>query len=105
MDFTQKLAVMQLTLPSTRNELDFPGEWYLAENRRFLDLEFFNRIGHEQSFEQTSKHSECASFVMVIASIEDPAVIQKILAQLDDNATSAASGLLPKCRPPTPCKE
>jgi hypothetical protein len=25
--------------------LDFPGEWYLAENRRFLDLEFFNRIG------------------------------------------------------------
>jgi len=45
MDFTQKLAVMQLTLPSTRNELAFPGEWYLAENRRFLDLEFFNTIG------------------------------------------------------------
>jgi hypothetical protein len=45
MDFTQKLAVMQLMLPSTRNELDFPSEWYLAENRRFLDLEFFNRIG------------------------------------------------------------
>jgi len=32
---------------------------------------------------------------MVIASIEDPAVIQKILAQLDDNATSAATELLP----------
>jgi hypothetical protein len=35
---------------------------------------------------------------MVIASIEDPAVVQKILAQLDDNATSAATARLPDCR-------
>jgi len=34
----------------------------------------------------------------VIASIEDPAVIRKILAHLDDNATSAATALLPDCR-------
>jgi hypothetical protein len=54
--------------------------------------------GHEQSFEQTNKRSECASFVKVIASIEDPTVIQKILAHLDDNATSAATALLPDCR-------
>jgi hypothetical protein len=33
-----------------------------------------------------------------LASIEDPAVIQKILAHLDDNATSAATTLLPDCR-------
>ena len=32
------------------------------------------------------------------ASIEDPAVIQKILAHLDDNATFATTGLLPDCR-------
>jgi hypothetical protein len=30
--------------------------------------------------------------------IEDPAVIQKILAHLDDNATSAATALLPDSR-------
>jgi hypothetical protein len=33
-----------------------------------------------------------------IASIEDPIVFQKILAHLDDNATSAATALLPDCR-------
>ena len=54
--------------------------------------------GQEQSFEKTNKRSECASFVKVIASIEDPVVIQKILAHLDDNATSAATALLPDCR-------
>ena len=42
--------------------------------------------------------SECGGDVRIIASIEDPAVIQKILAHLDDNATSATSALLPDCR-------
>ncbi len=47
--------------------------------------------------------SECGGDVRIIASIEDPAVIQKILAHLDDNANSAASGFLPECRaPPSP---
>jgi hypothetical protein len=54
--------------------------------------------GHEQSFEQTNKRSERASFVKIIACIEDPAVIQKILAHLDDNATSVATTLLPDNR-------
>ena len=44
--------------------------------------------------------SACGGDVWIIASIEDPAVIQKILAHLDGNATSAASGLLPECRAP-----
>jgi len=39
---------------------------------------------------------ECGGDVKIIASIEDPAVIQKILAHLD-NATSTAA-LLPDCR-------
>jgi len=39
--------------------------------------------GHEQSFEQTNKRSESASFVKVIASIEDPAVIQKTNEKVD----------------------
>jgi len=47
--------------------------------------------------------NQCGGDVRIIASIEDPAVIQKILAHLDDGATSAISGLLPECRaPPSP---
>ena len=42
--------------------------------------------------------SECGGDVKIIASIEDPAVIQKILAHVNDNATSAATALLPDCR-------
>jgi len=42
--------------------------------------------------------SKCGGDVKIIASIEDTAVIQKILAHLDDNATSAAKALLPDCR-------
>jgi hypothetical protein len=42
--------------------------------------------------------SECGGDVKIIASIEDPVVIQKMLTQLDDSATSATSELLPDCR-------
>jgi hypothetical protein len=38
------------------------------------------------------------SFVMVIASMEDPAVIQKIHSHVDDNADTTAAGLLPQYR-------
>jgi hypothetical protein len=41
---------------------------------------------------------QCGADVRIIASIEDPAVIQKILAHLDDMASSAATALLPDCR-------
>jgi hypothetical protein len=41
---------------------------------------------------------ECGGDVRIIASIEDPAVIKKILAHLYDNATSAATALLPDYR-------
>jgi hypothetical protein len=53
-----------------------------------------------QSFEQTNKRSEFASFIKVIASIEDPAVIQKILARLDDNASFVTIALPPECSVP-----
>ena len=43
---------------------------------------------------------ECSGDVKIIASIEDPVVIQKILAYLDGNANSAATELLPGCRSP-----
>jgi hypothetical protein len=42
--------------------------------------------------------SECGGDVKIIASIEDPAVIQKILAHVNNNATSAATALLPDYR-------
>jgi hypothetical protein len=42
--------------------------------------------------------SECGGDVRIIASIEDPAVIQKILAHLDNTVSSTATSLLPDCR-------
>ena len=41
---------------------------------------------------------KCGGDVRIIASIEDPAVILKILAHLDNTASSAATALLPDCR-------
>jgi len=41
---------------------------------------------------------KCGADLRIIASIEDPAVIQKILAHLNDMANSAATALLPDCR-------
>ncbi|MCF6263493.1 MAG: hypothetical protein L3J24_07915 [Xanthomonadales bacterium] len=38
--------------------------------------------------------------IKVIACIEDPAVIQKILAHLDNRAGSTDLSLLPECRAP-----
>jgi len=40
----------------------------------------------------------CGADVRIIASIEDTAVIQKILAHLDTTASSAATAILPDCR-------
>ena len=49
--------------------------------------------------------SECGGDVRVIASIEDPVVIRRILAHLDKKGVFAADSLLPDCRaspdPPT----
>ncbi len=42
--------------------------------------------------------SECGGDVRVVASIEDPAVIKKILTHLDNTASFAATALLPDCR-------
>jgi len=42
--------------------------------------------------------SECGGDVSIIASIEDPVVIQKILTHLDNATGSAAVALLPDCR-------
>ena len=42
--------------------------------------------------------SECGGDVRIIAGIEAPEVIMKILAHLDGNTSSAASALLPDCR-------
>ena len=42
--------------------------------------------------------SECGGDVKIIASIEDPATVQKILAHLDGTTSSSATGRLPDCR-------
>jgi len=44
--------------------------------------------------------SECGGAVKIIASIEDPAVIRKILAHLDEKAATAVTAQLPPCRAP-----
>ena len=43
---------------------------------------------------------ECAGAVKVIACIEDPVVIKKILTHLDQKATTAETNLLPEGRAP-----
>jgi hypothetical protein len=44
--------------------------------------------------------SECGGEVRIIASIEDPEVIRKILAHLDEKVTPTGTGLLPETRAP-----
>jgi len=43
---------------------------------------------------------ECGGEVRIIASIDDPMVIRKTLAHLDDRASPAGLCLLPECRAP-----
>jgi hypothetical protein len=44
--------------------------------------------------------SKCGGELKIIASIEDPVVIRKILTHLDTQPTPAEIGLLPECRAP-----
>ena len=44
--------------------------------------------------------SECGGDVRIIASIEDPVVINKILAHLNEKAATVATVRLPECRAP-----
>jgi hypothetical protein len=57
-------------------------------------------VGQEQSFEQAKTCSEFASLIKLNTSIEDSAVIQKILARLDDNTPCVTAALQPECRAP-----
>ena len=43
---------------------------------------------------------ECGGAVKIIACIEDPAVIKKILDHLQEKAALAGLDLLPQCRAP-----
>jgi hypothetical protein len=43
---------------------------------------------------------KCGGNVRIIACIEDPAVIRKILAHLDEKAATAVTAQLPPCRAP-----
>jgi hypothetical protein len=44
--------------------------------------------------------SECGGDVRIIACIEDPAVISKILTYLDDKVATVGTARLPQCRAP-----
>ncbi len=44
--------------------------------------------------------SECGGEVRIIASIEDPEVVRKILAHLDEKVTPTGTGMLPETRAP-----
>ena len=46
--------------------------------------------------------SECGGTVKIIASIEDPIVIRKILAHLDQKASMQQAACLPESRAPPP---
>ena len=45
--------------------------------------------------------SECGGDVRIIARIEDPSVISKILAHLDEKEDTVGTALLPQCRAPS----
>jgi hypothetical protein len=51
---------------------------------------------------ETETCEKCGGDVKIIASIEDPAVIKKILAHLDQNILLQQTGYLPECRAPPP---
>jgi hypothetical protein len=61
---------------------------------------FCSQFGQKQPIELTSTCSEYNDSFKLIASIEDSAVIKKILAHLDEKAVLAAPGMLPEYRPP-----
>ncbi len=44
--------------------------------------------------------SDCGGAVKVIACIEDPVIIEKILTHLNEKVASARTGLLPQVRAP-----
>ena len=52
------------------------------------------------STKRLSPISACGGEVRIISCIEDPAVIRKILAHLDDHVSSVATALPPRCRAP-----
>jgi hypothetical protein len=69
-----------------------------AELKQVLISEgFWSGVGQEQPFEQTMVFTECSGSVNLTASIDDPVVIIKILAHLDEKAATAR---LPECRAP-----
>jgi len=51
-------------------------------------------VGQKKSFEQTSICNKSCGDVSNIASIEDPAVIQKIIAHFADNESSVTTTVL-----------
>lgn len=58
------------------------------------------RSGYQRLKIDIETCSECGGDVRIIASIEDPVVIRKILTHLDQNASAVATALLPECRAP-----
>ncbi len=60
-------------------------DWAILDANTQANTELSHTLGQYRPFIQTNIGRKCASFVRVIASSEDPSVIQKILAHLDDN--------------------
>ena len=79
-----------------------PDQWARRLKRVFdIDIAYMDvGKGREQDAVALKPVVGVGGEVKIIASIEDPAVIRKILAHLDKNATSAETGLLPDCRAP-----
>jgi len=81
-----------------KNKMPHPvgeGDQSLAEKR--ASMTWAKRLKRVFNIE-VETCSECGGDVRIIASIEDPVVIQKILAHLDSIAGFAATALLPDCR-------
>ena len=68
--------------------------------REFDDFLKCGRLEHGFLRVRCETCRECGGTVKVIACIEDPALIEKILTHLQEKATAAETGLLPESRAP-----
>jgi hypothetical protein len=71
-----------------------------ALQQPLISVPLITAHGHKQPLEQTSNFRDCGGDVRIIASIEDPAVINQILAHLDQRVAACEVARLPQSRAP-----
>ena len=82
-----------------RNNVQTPGVTDQTSAEKWAAMTWAKRLKRVFNIDIESCE-KCGGEVRIIASIEDPAVIRKILGHLPDKASFATTAPLPKCRAP-----